>query len=204
MLKALQHMSKRAKLFVLVTLGVTIADQLSKYWAVAALTTLFNPVDGVRPSFGEKLSLFLSHSHPKRSDMIEIVEDFWHFRYVENPGAAWGFLADVPGWFRTPFFLLVSLMAMVFIVLYFQKSAPEQKILRVALALVLGGAIGNFIDRARLTYVIDFIDWHWYRDFTWPTFNIADAGISVGVGLLILDMFLYKPDDVKESVESQS
>ena len=80
---------------------------------------------------------------------------------------------------------------MIFIIVYVKKSLPEQKLLRLALALVFGGAIGNFLDRVRLGYVIDFIDWHWYNKFTWPTFNVADAAISVGVGLLIVDMIVH-------------
>ncbi len=119
--------------------------------------------------------------------VVEVVESFWHFRYVENPGAAWGFLSGSAAWFRTPFFLVMSTLAMGFMVYYFRQTRPGQWLVRLALALVFGGAVGNFLDRVRLGYVIDFIDWHWY-DAHWPTFNIADACISVGVCLMVIDM----------------
>ena len=120
-----------------------------------------------------------------------MLENFWHFRYAENPGAAWSFLAGAPDWFRTPFFLVVAVAAMIFIIVYFRKTHPEQTLLQIALAMIFGGALGNFIDRFRLGYVIDFIDWHWYASASWPTFNVADAGITVGVVLMALDMVIH-------------
>ena len=98
-------------------------------------------------------------------------------------------MADLPDSIRTPFFLVVSFVAMGLLIHFFRSSHPEARLFRVALAMVMGGAIGNLIDRARLGYVIDFIDWHWYEHH-WPTFNIADAFISVGVSLLVLDMII--------------
>jgi signal peptidase II len=80
----------------------------------------------------------------------------------------------------------VSIAAMIFIINYFKKTTAGQWLLRLALALVFGGAIGNFIDRLHLSYVIDFIDWY-VGSTHWPTFNVADAAISSGVGLLILE-----------------
>lgn len=80
----------------------------------------------------------------------------------------------------------------MFIVVYFLRTQKDQWLLRFALALVFGGAIGNFADRIRLGYVIDFIEWHWYDKASWPTFNVADSAISVGVCLMILDMFLHR------------
>ncbi len=179
--------SPRRRMFAAVVVLAVIADQLSKFWAVGALTRAFE-TDGEELGFFGKLSRFLWTAHPARTRPVTVLEDFWHFRYAENPGAAWSFLASAPEWFRQPFFLAVSAAAMVFIVIYFRRATDEQKLLRWGLALVMGGAVGNFLDRVRLGYVIDFIDWHWYDLATWPTFNIADSCISVGVGLLVLDM----------------
>lgn len=122
---------------------------------------------------------------------VRVVDGFWNWRYVENPGAAWGLLATAPTSIRLPFFYLVSLGAIAFILWFFRRIGPDQTLLAVALSLVFGGAIGNFIDRLHLTYVIDFIDWY-IATAHWPTFNVADAGISVGVGLLILDMIIHR------------
>ncbi len=169
-----------------------VCDQLSKFWAVGHLTYAFA---GLPPdaSWGRRVQVFLWKIDPPVGDPIAVLHNFWHYRYVQNPGAAWGLLAGSGSAFRTPFFLVVSLFAMGFILTYFQRSEVQQRLLRVGLALVFGGAIGNFCDRLRLGYVIDFIDWHWFNRATWPTFNVADAGITVGVALLLIDMFTAPP-----------
>ena len=182
----------RTWIFVATVAAVVVLDQITKWLAIAGLTSAFESVAGDALSFGQKLDAFLWQRHPMRTEAVTVIENFWHFRYVENPGAAWGFLSGSATWFRTPFFLMVSVAAMVFIVYYFRKTAPEQRWLRLALALVFGGAVGNFIDRARLGYVIDFIDWHWFDKATWPTFNVADSGITVGVTLMVLEMLLTR------------
>jgi lipoprotein signal peptidase len=130
-------------------------------------------------------------------------------RYARNPGAAWGLLANVGETYRRPFFVSVSILAMAFIVFTYTRAGLEQRRLRLALALILGGAIGNFIDRLAFGYVIDFVDWHarlFGRMRHWPTFNIADAGITVGVLLLALDLFPRRPRPraVAEAVDSRA
>lgn len=177
----------RVRLFTAIATVGIILDQWSKYLAVKHLTTAMEG-GGVDMTFGERLHAFLWTTHPAPSNMVTVLDDFWRFRYVENPGAAWGFLAGFDSSIVQPFFLVVSVAAMAFIIHMFRRTAPEQRILRIGLAMVFGGAIGNVIDRARLAYVIDFIDWHWYNGPAWPTFNIADAFISVGVGFLVIDM----------------
>ena len=74
--------------------------------------------------------------------------------------------------------------------------------MRFTLGIILGGAIGNFIDRVRLGYVIDFIDWHWYSS-SWPTFNVADSAISVGVVLLVIEMIREEKRNAQQSEDSQ-
>lgn len=183
--------------FALLASVVLVADQLSKWWAVAHLTHAFAAPTEL--GFADKLQRFLWTEHPARAEVVAVVDNFWHFRYVENPGAAWGFLAGANSALRTPFFICVSLLAMSFIWLWFKRSTPEQRLLRVTLGLVFGGAIGNFVDRIRLGYVIDFIDWHYY-EHAWPTFNVADSAITVGVVMLLLDMLLQKPEPSQQRV----
>lgn len=187
----LARISPRTRLFVVIAAVVFVLDQVTKFLAVKHLTTAFGSEAG-QVGFGEQLWRFLWERHPVRVEPVVILENFWTFRYAENPGAAWSFLATAPEWFRQPFFLIVALAAMVFIVVYHQRTLPEQSWLRLALSLVFGGAVGNFVDRARLGYVIDFIDWHWYRQYTWPTFNVADSAITVGVVIMIADMLFHK------------
>ena len=182
---------KQIGTFVSIATVGFILDQVTKWMAVGSLTNAFGAFGGRGPAIGfmEKLDRFLWVEHPARTNVHEVVQNFWHYRYVENPGAAWGFLADAPDYFRTPFFIVVSIVAMGAMIYFFKNAPREARLFRVALAMVMSGAVGNFVDRIRLGYVIDFIDWHWYEHH-WPTFNIADSFISVGVALLMLDVVI--------------
>ena len=197
-------MSPRAKFFCFNAVFVVVFDQVTKWLAVAHLTNAFAARNGEQAAltFGEQLSRFLWVEHPMRTEIITVVQGYWNYRYVENPGAAFGFLASSDSWMRTPFFLIVTVVALGFIISMFRQSLPSQKLLRLSLGMIFGGAIGNLIDRARLGYVIDFIDWHWLDVYTWPTFNIADSAISVGVFFLVLEML--KGENPAEEQEASS
>jgi signal peptidase II len=142
-----------------------------------------------------------------RQAQVDIIEGFFRLKYTENPGAAWGLLGGLSEGLRNPFFIVVSLGAMAFLLWFFWRTQESKKLLLVALSFLLGGAAGNLVDRFRLGRVVDFIDWYIRFDsplnlglFTieagekhWPTFNIADAAITVGVALVLVDMlFLEK------------
>lgn len=117
---------------------------------------------------------------------IPVIENYFNITYLRNKGAAFGFLANAS--YRLPFFILVSLVAIVVIGVVVYRLRPDQKLASFCLALILSGAVGNLIDRVRLGEVIDFIDVHWYQ-YHYPAFNIADSAICVGVFLLAVDMF---------------
>lgn len=102
-----------------------------------------------------------------------------------NTGAAFSFLREAGGWQRW-FFLSLGIAVSIGLIVWLTRLKPEEKRLALALALVLGGAIGNLIDRAWLGHVIDFIQLY-YQNWYWPTFNIADSAITVGAVLLVLD-----------------
>lgn len=120
-------------------------------------------------------------------DSIPVLPNFFHITYVRNRGAAFSFLSDA-SW-RLPFFIGISLVASIAILVAFHKLRDDQKLAQVSLAMIFSGAIGNLIDRVRLGEVIDFLDAHWYRHH-WPAFNVADSLICVGVFLLAVDMLL--------------
>lgn len=105
-----------------------------------------------------------------------------------NPGAAFSFLADAAGWQRY-FFLALALVASVVLTLMLRKSTSPWA--NAGLALIIGGALGNAIDRARLGEVVDFLLVHW-QGWHFPAFNLADSAITIGAGLLILDSFLHR------------
>ena len=109
----------------------------------------------------------------------------WTLLY--NQGAAFSFLSDAGGWQRW-FFIVLSSAISVFILFWIKKTDSSNKILLAALSLILGGALGNLIDRSLYGYVIDFIQVY-YDVYYWPAFNIADSAITLGAGLLIFDMF---------------
>jgi signal peptidase II len=120
---------------------------------------------------------------------IPIVPGFFDLTFVLNPGAAFSLFATMPEWVRNPFFILISVAAAVLIVAYRSRYVRENRLASVSLALILGGAIGNLIDRLRYGVVVDFLDAHIYQ-YHWPIFNVADSAISVGVTLLLLEMLL--------------
>ena len=110
------------------------------------------------------------------------VAPFWNWVLTYNPRAAFSFLADQPGWQRW-FFSILAIAVSVWIAFELKKH-PEQKLLSLALTLVMGGALGNVIDRLRFGAVVDFIQWH-AAGFYWPAFNVADSAITVGAILLV-------------------
>lgn len=138
---------------------IVAADQLSK-WAVLAH---FAP--------GERRAL----------------SEFFNMVLVFNRGAAFSFLADAPGW-QTPVLVTFAFVAAAIVSVLIVRS-PDRRALRAGLALILGGALGNVIDRLRFGSVVDFLDLHalgWH----WPAFNVADSAITVGAVLLILEGFV--------------
>ena len=110
------------------------------------------------------------------------VAPFWNWVLTFNPGAAFSFLADQPGWQRW-FFTVLALGVSGWIALELKKH-PTQKLLALALTLVMGGALGNVIDRVRFGAVVDFIQWH-AAGYYWPAFNVADSAITLGAILMV-------------------
>jgi signal peptidase II len=126
---------------------------------------------------------------------VEVWRNHVTLLLAKNRGGAWGLLQSTSENVRRPFFLLVSVAAIVFIMTLYRRLQPRQHALMWGLPLVLGGALGNVFDRIRYGHVIDFVDVHLlYKgiDRHWPTFNVADIAICVGVGLMALDMFTSK------------
>ena len=115
------------------------------------------------------------------------ITSFFDIVRYHNEGAAFSFLANAGGWQKW-FFTTISFVASA-VMLYLMRKHQTEKLFCVALALVLGGAIGNLYDRVTLGYVVDFLFFHIDQHY-WPAFNVADSAICVGVGLLFLDSFL--------------
>ena len=138
------------------SLLVIVLDQISKFW-----------IDGTF-QYGEGIAL----------------TSFFNLVHARNTGAAFSFLANEGGWQRF-FFIGIATAASILIVYLLRKHAEERGFC-LALSLVLGGALGNLIDRVRFGYVVDFLDFY-YAGWHFPAFNVADSAISVGAALLIWD-----------------
>ena len=150
-------MSDNWRVALPVAAGVLALDQATKFWVEHTLP--YHLEHELLPF----LSLYLTY----------------------NPGAAFSFLHDAGGWQR-PLLIGVSVAIMAWIALWIHRLSMQERKLVWPLALILGGAAGNLFDRVRVGAVTDFIVLHYARDWTWPTFNIADAAISVGVVLLLV------------------
>jgi signal peptidase II len=192
----------RHGVFLCIVLGVLLADQASKFWTLDTLSEAFHGLSG----FGEKAKKFLSdepqpvsrgyHYAPKVGAEVELSPSYLRFHYAENTGAAFSLFANWPEKTRRWFFHIVSIVAVV-AVFYLQTRLPrvasrKEVWIRMGLPLVLGGALGNYADRLARGFVVDFIQAHWQNKWFWPSFNIADMAISVGMACLILDAFLRK------------
>ena len=121
------------------------------------------------------------HTQFPRQKSKAIIEGFFNITYVTNSGGAFGLGNSVPEWLRVILFLFLPLVCVYLIFKLLQETDNRFQIL--ALSFILGGAFGNLLDRLRLGYVVDFIDWH-VKDWHWPTFNIADSFIVLGVAIL--------------------
>ncbi len=148
---------------MLVYLGLSVAvvvlDQVSKYWIQATLLPY------------EQITIW----------------PVFNLTLVFNRGAAFSFLSNASGWQR-PFFIGLAALVSLVLIVWLTRLNRRERLLATGLALVIGGAVGNLIDRIWLGHVVDFLDFHW-GDWHWPAFNVADSAITLGVALLLIDGF---------------
>jgi signal peptidase II len=165
-----------------------LADQGSKYLAVERLTTAFQRAGAHGPT--QRLDAFwaLRKLEPYATEPHYVYRPLWRMNYVENPNAAFGFMSFVPANVRHPLFLAISAAAIVFVLSYYRRLEAGQRFLQVSLAFVLAGTVGNLVDRLARHYVIDFVEWYWWNrpDLRWPTFNVADSLLVVGIAMLLV------------------
>jgi len=121
------------------------------------------------------------------------ITSFFNITLAHNSGAAFSFLADAGGWQRW-FFTVIAVVVSGVILVWLKRLPSHEKLQAIALASVLGGALGNVLDRVMHGYVVDFLDFY-YQDYHWPAFNVADISIVIGAGLLIWHSFFCQPKD---------
>lgn len=142
----------------------------------------------------DQLSKFIVDRTMPLHHSIPIIENCFSLTYIRNTGAAFGIFAGSAAAFRLPLLILFSLLAIGFIIVMLKRLPDRETGLITALAFILGGAVGNLIDRALYGEVIDFLDFYW-SDFHWPAFNIADSFITVGVLITIFYLIKTKGQD---------
>lgn len=162
--------------FFLAALVVTLGlDQLTKYWIVGEIY------------YG---------------DSREVIPGFFELTHVRNPGGAFSFFADGSVEHRMLFFIGMTLVAVGLLLVFFRRLEPEARLVSLSLGGILGGALGNLIDRIVHTEVIDFLDF-FIGSYHWPAFNVADSAIVVGVGVLLVEMFFEEEVDDADAVSDQ-
>lgn len=156
-------------------------NQAFVYYAIAVIVLVI-----------DQISKHYFHSRYELYQSTPIIDGLFDFTLAFNHGAAFSFLANQGGWQKW-FFAVLGLAVSAFIIAYLRKLPKSAKVLAVGLALVLGGAIGNVIDRLRFGYVVDFLHIHWHDIWHYPIFNVADIGVCVGMAFVVWDMlFLEK------------
>ena len=138
----------------------------------------------------DQLTKLYVHSGFALGESLPVVRDIFHITYVRNTGAAFGIFREMGELFRQLFFLSMPPIAMVIILVMLRNVESHDRWQIFALSLIFGGAVGNYIDRLRFGYVIDFLDFHYKEVWSYPAFNLADSAIVGGVGLLLVLMTL--------------
>jgi len=123
---------------------------------------------------------------------ISVIPGFFNLTHIHNRGAIFGFFSRSGGPFVSILLTVASLAALSFVIYYFIKTPPTEKMMKISLSLILGGALGNLVDRVFKGYVIDFADFY-MRQWHWPAFNVADASITIGALCLIFVLLKGRP-----------
>lgn len=142
----------------------------------------------------DRWTKWLIHSRLLLNQTILIIDGFFNITYVRNTGVAFGILDPVSLPLKSTLLALLSLAAIAGVILYSWRTPASKTLLQVALNLILAGALGNLYDRINYGFVVDFIEIY-FRNYRWPSFNVADSAITIGVGLLALELFRKDTDD---------
>jgi signal peptidase II len=133
----------------------------------------------------DQLTKYVVEARIRLHDVIIVVPGFFNLTHVRNKGAAFGILSSLPEFWRSAFFIIVTIIAVIALIVLIIKT--HERLPVYAFSLIAGGAVGNVIDRIRYGEVVDFIQWY-VKSYYWPSFNVADSAISIGVALLAIEM----------------
>ena len=150
----------------------------------------------------DQYTKFMVTMHVPVHYSISIIKGFFSITHIRNPGVAFGLFAAQKFEYKVLFFIVISMIAIVAILIIFHQSPDDKRAVRAGLILIFSGAIGNLIDRIVHKEVIDFLDF-FYRGSHWPSFNIADSCITIGVSFMIFDLFFGYPESAGASKSSK-
>lgn len=151
----------------------------------------------------DQITKQLAHAHLRGRGIVTVIDGFLELRYARNPGAFFSLGAELDPTIRRVFFVAASFAATALILRIYARTPSAQVALRWALVLLLGGAVGNLIDRALSGEVIDFVHMYWRGVFDWATFNVADVLITAGLAFIVADMFLPRRAAASEPAPAQ-
>jgi signal peptidase II len=138
--------------------------------------------------FLDRWTKWLIVSRMLLNQTIPVIDAFFNITYVRNTGVAFGIFDPVQSSLKSTVLAVLTIAAIIAVLIYSWRTPVNHKALQIGLSLILAGALGNLYDRVNYGYVVDFIEVY-YRDYRWPSFNIADSAITAGVALLALDLF---------------
>lgn len=179
-------MRQKYAIVALVATGSLVLDQVTKTWIRNTLPL------GARP--------------------VDVIDNLFRIVHAENEGAAWGILSDAH--WRIPFFIVTTTLALGVIGYYLRQLADDDRVQALGLSLILGGALGNFLDRLIYQSVTDFIEVYAgaepykgffinvFGSYRWPAWNVADAAIVVGIGLILYHIFFIEPKLLKAAAQT--
>ena len=177
---------RKALVLCLVATAVLVAADLgAKHWALGRLSQPSS--HGSDPACEPDEYGRIRQQRTQRPPVV-LIDDYLEFRYAENCGAAFGFMRDMPSLVRKGVFYIAAVGAVV-LLLWMFITGRGGTLFAWSVPLIIGGAIGNLVDRVRFGYVVDFIRFHLNDQWAYPTFNIADAWITIGVALILIDGF---------------
>jgi len=157
-------------------------------WFLAAFAVAF-PVDQIT-----KYWIIATFHYGERHVVLPGLFDLTH---VRNPGGAFSFFADGPVAWRMTFFIGTTTLALILLIVFLMRHESEARLSPLALGAIMGGALGNLVDRIVHGEVIDFLDVHLWGGYTWPTFNVADCAIVIGVALMMIEVFFAGEGEVQ-------
>jgi signal peptidase II len=152
----------------------------SKYWLIALLVFAV-----------DHITKLIVKGDLAGGRVIELIPGYLRFSFVRNSGVAFGIFDGVQSVWKPYILAGMAVIALAVIIIYSRRMPKDRILLQTSLAVIMGGILGNFLDRVIRGYVIDFVEFHIHESFYWPNFNVADSAITIGIALLLLDTLIH-------------